>query len=66
MKFRVYCNRPVGGQKNGPNCSANFTRTVESPFLHYNVPNLEDENVCASLMNKGKTFNERSGDDAED
>ena len=46
LECTVLC--PAGDQKDGPNSSANFTRTVESPFVHDNVPNLEDENVCWS------------------
>ena len=57
---------PVGGQKDSPNCSANFTRTTEGLFVHDNAPNLEDESVSVSLMIKGGRFNERSDDDAID
>ena len=57
---------PVGGQKDSPNCSANFTRTIEGLFVHDNAPNLEDESVSVSLMIKGGRFNERSDDDAID
>lgn len=63
LECTVLC--PAGDQKDGPNSSANFTRTVESPFVHDNVPNLEDE-MCAGLMIKSGRLNERSGDDAED
>lgn len=63
LECTVLC--PAGDQKDGPNSSANFTHTVESPFVHDNVPNLEDE-MCAGLMIKSGRLNERSGDDAED
>lgn len=54
---------PVGGQKDGPNCSANFTHTTENCIAHNNVPDLEEENVCTSLIIKGSRFNEQSDDD---
>ena len=32
---------PVGGQKDEPNCSANFTCTIESSIVYDNVPVLQ-------------------------
>ena len=54
-------SQSVDGRKDGP---VNFTRTTESSVVYGNVPDLENENVCASLIIKGGRFTERSGDNA--
>ena len=54
---------PVGGQKDDPKCSANFTRMIESPYDK--VPDLQDEHVCASPI-KGRRLKKRSDEDDSD
>ena len=56
---------PVGGQKDDPKCSANFTRTIESPIAYDNVPDLQDEHVCASPI-KGRRLKKRSDENDSD
>ena len=45
---------PVGGQKDDPNCSANFTRAIQSSIVYDNVPVLRDERVCPSPIEGGR------------
>ena len=45
-----------------PNCSANFTRTIESSIVYDNVPVLRDEHVCLSPIEDGR-LNEQPDDD---
>ena len=56
---------PVGGQQDDPKCSANFTRTIESPITYDNVHDLQDEHVCASPI-KGRRLKKKSDEDDSD
>ena len=55
---------PVGGQKDDPNCSANFTRTIESAIVYDNVPVLRDEYVCPSPIEDGRLNEQPDNDDS--
>ena len=48
----------VGGRKEDPNCSANFTCTIESSIVYDNVPVLRDEHVCPSPI-EGRILNKQ-------
>ena len=55
---------PVGGQKDDPNCSANFTRTIESSIVYDNVSVLRDEHVCSSTIEGGRLNEQPDNDDS--
>ena len=55
---------PVGGQKDDPNCSANFTRPIESSIVYDNVPVLRDEHVCPSPIEGGRLNEQPDNDDS--
>ena len=55
---------PVGGQKDDPNCLANFTRTIESSIVYDNVPVLRDEHVCPSPIKVGKLNEQPDNNDS--
>lgn len=44
--------------KEDPNCSANFTRKIESSIVYDNVPVLRDEHVCPSPI-EGRRLNKQ-------
>ena len=55
---------PVGGQRGSPNCSAHFTRTIESSAVYDRIPYLQDGNACANPTIQGGRLNEQLHDDA--
>ncbi|PFX13941.1 hypothetical protein AWC38_SpisGene21942 [Stylophora pistillata] len=55
---------PVHGQKDDPNCSENFTRTIESSVVYDNVPVLRDEHVCPSPIEGRRLSEEPDNDDS--
>ena len=52
----------VGGQKDDPNCLANFTRTIESFAVNDNVPVPRDEHICPSPI-EGRRLNKQPDND---
>ena len=56
---------PVGGQEDDPNCSANFTRTIDSSIVYDNVPVLRDEHVCPSPIEGGRLNDQPDNDDSD-
>ncbi|PFX25076.1 hypothetical protein AWC38_SpisGene10297 [Stylophora pistillata] len=55
---------PVHGQKDDPNCSANFTRTRESSIVYDNVPVLREEHVCLSPIEGRRLSKQPDNDDS--
>ena len=41
----MYCSRSCWGPKGWPKLFSKFSRIIDSPIVHDNVPNLEDESV---------------------
>ena len=56
---------PVGDQKDDPNGSANFTRTIDSSIVYDNVPVLRDEHVCPSPIEGGRLNDQPDHDDSD-
>ena len=43
---------PVGSQKDSPNCSVNFDRSVDSPVLHDSVLDVQGEDLCVRSVSE--------------